>query len=255
MSNILYHCQTLDLYLIMGYNCFMNPKIEFVSMIEGLESIEECRPKPAKNFIPHWFKDIPSGAPETVKNCPSFPDYFSMGYVLPMWTDIRLKFNKETSEYNWQTPSSLFTVDIHSIDQFVQYVSPSFSGVDGDFIFKTNSPWKIITPKGWSVLQLPLFYHFNKEWSVMPGVIDTDVMHDMNQQILYHGNGSEIEIKRGTPLVLYIPFKRDSVDIDLDVRFVNEKDKKIFNRSDLNFETLFPPGVYRKMQRERDKNV
>jgi hypothetical protein len=233
----------------------MKPKIEFVSLVEGLESIEECRPKPAKHFIPQWFKDIPNHIDNTVKICPSFPDYFSMGYILPMWTDTKLMFNKEMSRYNWQTPGEPFNVEIHRSDQFTDYVNPSFSGVDGNFIFKTSSPWKIITPKGWSVLQLPLFYHFNKEWSVLPGVIDTDIMHEMNQQILYHGNGSDIEIKRGTPLVLYVPFKRDAMDIDLDVRFLNAEDKKTFNSSNLNFKTFFRPGVYRRMQRQRDLDV
>jgi hypothetical protein len=233
----------------------MKPKIEFISMIEGLESIEECKPKPAKHFIPQWFKDIPSNAYGTVKHCPSFPDYFSMGYVLPMWTDVKLAFNKDLLAFNVDTPSDKFNVNIHGINQFIDYVSPSFNGVEGDFVFKTECPWRIITPKGWSVLQLPLFYHFNRDWSILPGVVDTDIQHETNHQILYHGNGSEIEIKRGTPLVLYVPFKRDAMDIDLDVRFVNKKDKKIFNRSDLNFETLLRPGVYRKMQRERDLDV
>jgi hypothetical protein len=236
----------------MGYNRFMKPKIEFISMIEGLESIEECRPKPAKHFIPEWFKSIPSSTQNTVKHCPSFPDYFSMGYILPMWTDMTLKFNKEADQFNWSTPSDNFGIDTHGINQFIQYVTPSFNGIEGQFVFKPKSPWKIITQKGWSVLQLPLFYHFNKEWSVLPGVIDTDIIHESHQQILYHGNGEEIKIKRGTPLVLYVPFKRESIDSD--IRFINDNDKKIFTKSDLNFKTMFNPGIYRKMQRERDRD-
>ena len=233
----------------------MGSKIEFVSFIEGLESIEECRPKSAKHFIPQWFKDIPSSKPSTVKICPSFPDYFSMGYVLPMWTDIRLHFDKNTEEWRWNTPSNIFAADVHENTQFMNYVTPNYQGINGQFVFKMICPWRIFTPPGWSVLQLPLFYNFNKEFSTLPGIVDTDIHHQINQQILYHGDGKEIEIKRGTPLALYVPFKRESIYLDLDIRFSTEKDIKKENTSFLNFRTMFAPGVYRKMQRDRDKNL
>ena len=57
----------------------MGKKIEFISTVEGLEEIEECRPKPAKHFVPEWFKNIPSFSENipTVRHCPSFPDFFS----------------------------------------------------------------------------------------------------------------------------------------------------------------------------------
>ena len=232
--------------------------IEFVSTYEGLESIDHLIPKPAKNFIPKWFKDIPNSAQNTVKICPSFPDYFSMGYVLPMWTDVKLGVNKDyedNPEWSWSTPGQHFTIEAHSKFQFMDYVKPSFLGIEGELVFKANCPWKIITPKGWSVLQLPLFYNFNREFSVLPGVIDTDVHHEINQQILYHGSKKEIEIKRGTPLALYVPFKREDVYLDADIRFANEKDMKKIDKHLLNFNTLFRPGVYRKMQRDRDRDV
>jgi hypothetical protein len=233
----------------------MKPIIEFISLFNGLESIEECRPKPAKNFIPQWFKDIPSNQPSTVKMCPSFTDYFSMGYVLPMWADTELTYDKDINQYQWSTPNQIFEIDIHENNQLIDHANTSFQGVDGNFVFKMICPWRIITPPGWSVLQLPLFYHFNKDWSVLPGIIDTDIWQEINQQILHHGDNKKITIKRGTPLALYVPFKRDSVSIPLEVRSANDKDIKILNNSMLNFKTLFGPGAYRKMQRKRDKNV
>jgi hypothetical protein len=228
-------------------------KIQFISTVEGLESIEECLPKPANYFIPEWFKNIPSTNKLSVKNCPSFPDYFSKGYILPMWCDSKLSFNE--SSWEWKTPSKIFTWNIHSNDQFLDYSHANFNGVDGQFIFKTTSPWRIITPPGWSILQLPLFYHFNKEWSVLPGIFDTDILSEVNQQVLYHGDGKEIEIKRGDPFVLYIPFKR-SDKLKHSIRYQTDKDKKNINKHNLQFLTAFPPNkIYRTMQRKRDKDV
>jgi len=230
-------------------------KIQFISTVEGLESVEECLPKPAKHFIPKWFKDIPSYVPDvtTVKNCPSFSDYFSQGYIVPMWCDIKLKYVQELENWSWESSSNKFSVDNHGNKQFLDYTKTNFNGIEGQFIFKAISPWKIITPSGWSVLQLPLFYHFNQEWSVLPGIIDTDIYHDTNQQILYHGNGKEITIKCGDPFVLYIPFKRSN-KLKYKVRYQTQKDCKKFDKNILIlFQSFRPNGVYRKMQRQRDK--
>ncbi len=228
-------------------------KIEFISTVKGLESIEECLPKPAKNFIPKWFKDIPSSEPMSVKNCPSFPDYFSQGYILPMWCDVKLVYKKEDDIWEWKASSSLFSWESHSNSQFIDHTKSNFLGVDGQFIFKANCPWRVVTPPGWSVLQLPLFYNFNKDWSVLPGVIDTDIHSEINQQVLYHGNDKEIEIKQGDPFVLYIPFKR-SDKLDYELRYKNNNDEESFHKQFLGLNGKFRPnGYYRKMQRKRDK--
>jgi hypothetical protein len=229
-------------------------KIEFVSTIEGILGSEECLPRPAKYFIPKWFKDIPTGISATVKQCPSFPDYFSQGYILPMWTDSILKYDKDSQNWAWTTPSRDILWSNHSDAQFIDYVDSSLNGIGGKFVFKTDCPWKIITPPGWSVLQLPLFYHFNKEWSVLPGIIDTDIHHDINQQVLYHSDKPSIEIKKGDPLVLYVPFKRDNT-LELSIREKTEKDQEVINQQHFRLSTSFMPnGIYRSLQRKRDKS-
>jgi len=232
-------------------------KISFISTVDGLESIEECLPKPAKHFVPKWFKDIPAFSEQvpTIRHCPSFPDYFSQGYILPMWTDSKLSYDKNTSMWFWDTSSKQFDFATHDSKQFLNHTKASFNGAEGQFVFKANCPWRVITPPGWSILQLPLFYHFNQEWSVMPGVIDTDIHSEIHQQILYHGNDNkEVKINRGDPLVLYIPYKRKD-SLDLEIRAANEKDKKIMNKQILNISTKFvTSGVYRQLQRQRDKN-
>jgi len=228
-------------------------KIQFISTVEGLESIEECLPKPAKHFIPQWFKDIPKNDPMTVKICPSFPDYFSQGYIVPMWCDAKL--TSDGNSWAWETSSNNFLWSSHPPEQFLNYTKPSFNGVDTQFVFKAECPWRIITPPGWSVLQLPLFYHFNQEWSVLPGVIDTDIHSEINQQILYHGNGKSITIKCGDPLALYIPFKRSN-KLKHETMFATKKQNKRFNKDSLLLRQIFQPnGVYRKLQRNRDKDL
>jgi len=214
-------------------------KVTFVSIVPGLHLIEELKPKPAKNFIPDWFKQIPSDRTDTVRVCPSFPDYFSMGYVVPMWTDTILR--RDEKGPFWATVQDDYTWDGHGDNQFLDHCYPNFQGSEATSVFKTESPWMLITPPGWSVLQLPMFYHFNKGYSVLPG--------------LYHGDGENVTIKAGEPFALYVPFERKS-KLGLQIRYQTEEDRHLFKSKhlDLNKHTR-PNGAYRSFQRRRDKDL
>jgi hypothetical protein len=75
-----------------------------------------------------------------------------------------------------------------------------------------------------------------------------------NQQILYLGNGDFIEISRGTPLAMYIPFKRQKYDSTF--RFQTSEDVKLFAKQFTNLASKFMGGgSYRQLQRLRDKNI
>ena len=115
-------------------------KIEFVSKVVGLEKIEECIPKPAKHFLPQWWKNMPTSPRfqnQNVKSCPSFPDYFSQGYIIPMWADTILKYDKDNNLCSIDTglDSSIFQWSVHSNDQFIDFLNPSLYGKDSTFVF------------------------------------------------------------------------------------------------------------------------
>jgi len=220
--------------------------INFVSSVEGLSYVEECQPKPANKHTPKWWKET-KNKPflETlneqvfgnIKNCPSFPDFFSQGFIIPMWCDTIIRYNKTTQVFDWKTSSKAFSWDVHNNYQFLDDVNFNKFGSDALVVAKANCPWKIITKPGYSVLQLPVFYHYNNSFSVMPGVIDTDMHHTINQQVMVFSNEEEIFIEKGTPFVQYIPFKRE--DFTYNVREVNKKDKKILTKNDMEMTTSF----------------
>lgn len=237
------------------FNKSKKPLVSFISTVYGLTQIEECRPKPLKAFLPEWWKDMPTSG-NTVKNCPSFPDFFSKGYVVPMWTDVTFSYNEIIDTWSADVSSPhLQKWDIHTTQQFVKYKKPRTQGKEGNIIFKAMSPWRLITPPGYSVWQMPLFYHFNEKYSVLPGIIDTDIMHETNLQILYHAEGNEVTILRGEPMVAYVPFKREN--FDLSVEELTEETQKYLAKVDLDFYGVknFGSGLYRKRQRERDAKL
>jgi len=96
-------------------------KITVWSVIPGFEKLT-CL-EPAKKYIPEWFKKIQQkkySDYNSVKNCPSFPWWFSQGYVLPLWCDLRV-YIKDNDVY-WSTPLNTFQFVFHTKDQFEDYV-------------------------------------------------------------------------------------------------------------------------------------
>jgi hypothetical protein len=240
-------------------------KVEFFTTDKALLDTAELHPRPAKAHIPDWFRNMPSASKlnseedgttseykvhKTVQQCPSFPDYFSQGYVLPLWTDVIIKYDKDRDYYEYRLAGEQYKIQSHGNGQFLDWVDSSFLGKKSEFIFKFVSPWEVRTPPGYSVLQLPMFYHFNDQFSILPGVIDTDIFHEINQQVVYHGEGKELFIPRGTPLVQYIPFKRERFEYSVELEDEEMKDAMAKNR--LLIASKFN-GAYSHMRRERDK--
>jgi hypothetical protein len=216
------------------------PLMKFVATVAGLEGIADVQPVPAKEFYPKWWKDVPFHDSNTdnytVKACPAFPDYFSQGFVLPMWADSTLEYDPETKFWRWEVgrAGAPYKWSNHEPGQMLDHIDGvSHQGSPVNYIFKADCPWRIITPPGYSTLQLPMFYHFNNEFSVLPGVIRTDNYHEINQQVMLHApNKKTILIPRGTPLVHYIPFKRE--ELVLDVHKTTEEEANMFATKDLD---------------------
>jgi hypothetical protein len=204
-------------------NLFKNSKepiISFIPSLSGLSLIPECTPKPSSNFIPEWWKTTKLKPLEmsttthyqgNIKNCPSFAEWFSKGYVVPMWADSFISYDKEQKTWNARTRDNRTPWGAQPEEtNFLNDMPYKHLGVESVFAFKAISPWKIVTKPGYSILVLPLFFHFNSEYSVVPGIVDTDTHHVVNPDIVYHTDKKEVYIERGTPLFQVVPFKRES---------------------------------------------
>lgn len=196
--------------------------IKFVSKVEGLSDIEICRPKLASEFFPEWWNVMPpTSFPDdlfTVINDKGIKSFLSQGYIVPMWTESKLQYNPYvqgqtmaymTSDEKYPQWESIKTV------QMIKYQPVNTFGIDGSLIFVANSPWQIITEPGYSVLEVPLFFHFNGHFSIMPQILNTDRYHDIKTKVIYHGDGEEITIPQGMPFVQYIPFKRQDMELEV----------------------------------------
>jgi hypothetical protein len=185
------------------------PEITFWTLERGLEDVYP--PIPALEALPNWFKDIPKeilpphmNHPGTVKACPGIVDYFKTGYVLRLWCDLKLTINEDKS-WHVNAPEDAFVFTNHLDNQLIDFLPDTNEFA---MVLKAHCPWRVGTPPGYGVMQLPLTYHFNKDFTVLPGVIWTDIHHEVNQQMAFYDYG-EYFIPRGTPLAMYVPFKRE----------------------------------------------
>jgi len=189
------------------------PNIIFWSKIGGLEKIIPI--KKAFNYTPEWFKNLKSHPEQygnnfvgTVKACPSFVDYFKNAYIVPLWCDLKINID-DSGKYTWHSPSKEFTFNHHSPEQFANWL-PEHQQKNIKLILKADCPWRCKTSKGYILMQQPLYYHFNDLFEVLPGFIDTDYYHEINQQIVFKKTG-EFFIPRGTPLAMYYVIKRENL--------------------------------------------
>lgn len=214
--------------------------IIFKTDIIGLEKVAPV--KPTKHFLPFWFKDMvdahekpanPDGPPNrfgkkgdilkkyhqgTVKRCPAIVDLLSEGFIIPMWCDFLIQRNKTLLEYD--NKNFPYGIDFHVKEQIYNWPLKKTDFPEG---VKFNNPWRIYTPPGYSVLFTQPTYQFEKRFTVLPGIVETDKYHHINFPTIWHTTKDAI-IDRGTPFIQVIPFKRDSWNLDVDQ--MNDKDLK-----------------------------
>lgn len=199
-------------------------KVVFTTNKIGFDELEEFKPRLAKSYMPEYFKNMPKDNTtaypivnklvpniRTAKVCPSFLDMYNQSIVLPAPCDIWLKVTEEHAEY--RTSNKQIQMDFHQNSQFVDYL-PNPKPVKA--VFKLYYPYYAILPKGYNFKQVPMFYDFNKDWSVAYGQYQADEITEVVCQILYTSDKEEVLIKAGEPLCLYLPYKREDVKIEFD---------------------------------------
>jgi len=223
-------------------------EIEF-SAQEDYFYIKEDYPTPAKLNIPEWFKKLEHSAlNKTVKGCMPFLDSLTAGYILKMPQDLYIRHNVDNkNEKGEEFKDSFQTYGLHDASQVLYAKSINLnSGIDTHSIkqlegspfikknknfpfYKIVNPWKIKTPKGYSCLFVPPLNNSDDRFSIISGIVDTDTFpNEINFPIVLNGDKYPVledTIKKGTPYVQIIPFKRESWKLELKPR----KQKEIQN--------------------------
>lgn len=226
---------------------------------------ESMHLQPASKHMPEWFKKMPADVDDkskgyfpdtgkklipngrTVKRCPSFVDVFKQGYVFVAPCDWWFGVD-EYGDMWWKSANEKFYLESHHPNQFQALVPES--GVK--IVYKIVNTLQLIGPKGWSVWQMPMMYHYkqSQDWYVPYGIIDIDVHHEINPQIFIVSDKKEILIKKGTPLCYIVPFKREHTRIKM-VEWAGKFAKKALLSESKTFNSF--KSSYAKKRNEANK--
>lgn len=152
--------------------------------------------------MPTEFEVEPGISLNTVKKCPPFIDAMSSGYLIPAVADVEFTMGANGLAYK----ASLPIVDNHDVRQLAG------TEIQRMIVIKFLNPWIIVTPPGYSCLIVAPLNRFEIPFQPLSGVVETDTFYRQVNfpSICLMGPGQSFHLKRGTPLVQVIPFRRDA---------------------------------------------
>lgn len=225
------------------------PKITFLCRKED----EGIIPVPvrAKTALPDWFRKLPpvtearisthdSGL--TVKRCMPFLDAMATGWVIGLAATVRMEIldKGQTVNCGWDFDRTL--VSNHAGHQVAGNPREPLPPC------KFHNYWTIRTSPGWSCLFVPPLNRPNGVFEVVAGVVDTDTYQsEIHFPFFATGEDGLHVLERGMPIVQIIPFRRDTADLDGDIRSESENESAV--RKTILRKTLATDGWYRKFAR------
>jgi len=226
-------------------------EIEF-SAQEDYFALKQDYPTPIKLNIPDWYKKLEHSVNnKTVKGCIPFLDTLTSGYLLKVPQDLYIRHNVDNkNKKNEESKDCFQIVSLKNNERIINENLINLNCTEKDYhhllqldgslsiqknknlpFHKILNPWKIKTPKGYSCLFLPPLNNADDRFSIIPGIIDTDnYPNEINFPIIINGDKYpilETIIKKGTPYVQIIPFKRDGWKMSLKSRTLKEIKKNI----------------------------
>jgi hypothetical protein len=170
-------------------------------------------PLPAIEALPDWYKNLAGsvqlpgagGTLHTAKHCPPFLDAMTSGYIIPLCGDVNLGMD-EQGGLTFDCPNGDVGIETHHPEQLR-------GGPWGDApVIKFLNPWIIVTPPGYSTLFVAPLNQELMPLRILAGVVDTDAFYSQVHlpAVCLMARGSTCGLKRGTPLVQVIPFKREA---------------------------------------------
>jgi hypothetical protein len=134
-------------------------------------------------------------------------DAMTLGYFLLSQSDIFIdSTNKNKLIISSDNTFNDTIFKHHKFDQYKEYSIPK--GYHSEII-RIHPMWSIKTPKGYSSLFLDPIHGGSKDLIALDGVIDTDNFISDGWFSFFVKENSVFTIKKGTPLLQIIPFKRE----------------------------------------------
>jgi hypothetical protein len=231
-------------------NLFNKPKVEFYPIIPQL--IDTFPPDNGKKDVANFFKKIKPvkyhpdkdySTELSIKNCPAVVEYYKYGYVIRLWQDIVIRTTPDGESYEWNSATNTNVFLSKHFEQNTNFskevfhfpkdmYSPWFPRKDTlKYILQIPTRWCIKLPKGYAAMFLPVWYDNEDRFTVIPGMLTSGTVEEVNVFIQWNKLGTEEVIKAGTPLVKIVPFKIEKDNVE--IRQITEQDAYTFRKFNL----------------------
>ena len=204
----------------------MTKEIRFIPIGKLIATVTSS-PKPARKYIPEWWKKIDSyiggkadylsdsSLNTSVKHCMPYVDALTAGYIQELSTDLYIDISKDKDgEFIIKINHSL---QIPSFIPIKYRTYPKGSNIqkfpDGYYPieFTWSEHWATDTPDGWSAIYTHPMNRYDLPFITMSGIVDTDRGRvNIDGSIpFYIKEGFNGLIPAGTPIYQIIPLKRE----------------------------------------------
>ena len=199
-------------------------------------SLDIMSPSSSTKHVPSWYRKMNGviDGIQTVKKCVPFLDSLSMGYQIPLVEDIH--WHKDIKKFH--SDSKVPLVSDHFLQQSEDVVLPPEYDPQPH---KWMNYWHIKTPKGYSTLFIHPLNRLDLPFYSLSGVVDTDKHPLIINFPFVLREDFDGDIKKGTPIIQAIPFKRDSWESEI------LDQVKSYNGDYMGYEVMKPPfGWYKR---------
>jgi hypothetical protein len=196
--------------------------IEIYPKSKVFENILELYPPQLANkFLPDWYKknkiitnklDLYKDNHNLhAKNCPAITEEITNGIIIPAWSDIYININNGSVYWEVSLGKSI-SFDWISNHNDKQIKLMELNELQSTGILKFNSPYLIKTNKGYGTEFKDMFYHHRKNIRLLPGMVETDIWHEINFPFEFLYNTKDIKtefiIEAGDPLIMLKPYQK-----------------------------------------------
>ena len=198
--------------------------------------------QPTKKFLPQWWKDLPKTIdvkrPDhqittkrgTLKICDGFLDYNKTGFIIPMWSDLKIATTKN-GNWTYAYPSeNTYPIVDHPANQYGSHFSQFIN-------MKIISPWAFHEKTGTNFLWTTPTWYMSHLWgklNILPGTVNYKFHHSTNIPMFVPKRDDVIELKHGEPLIHLVPLTEKEVKIQMHQvsyeEFLQKTNGSSFNR-------------------------
>jgi len=226
----------------------------------------EVAPKPKKmtSFFPAKMKghelnmnpkEMPKehiGFNHSVKKCMPFTDCMKLGFGVPLWHYLFIRngeaYDATANSVEPTNDNMIYTLSSHSKQQVENTTLDELKLPP--IVKKLSSPWRIVTPKGWSCLITAPYHRDDIPVKIFSGVVDTDMYPIAPQFPFLVDPDFAGEVPMGTVIAQVIPFKR--VNSKMKMNYKTEEDEKEINKVHARLKS-HPKNMYRDHYRSKER--